>query len=73
MANHRTTILINFFLPGTGSVILTERENDASSSGFNRWNFTSVHFWGEKCRDSLANKPWKLYFKIQVGAESGCF
>nr|XP_027220554.1 proprotein convertase subtilisin/kexin type 4-like [Penaeus vannamei] len=32
---------------GTASQVLTHRRRDKSTSGFTRWGFMSVHFWGE--------------------------
>lgn len=34
-------------LAGTASQVLTHRRRDKSTSGFTRWGFMSVHFWGE--------------------------
>jgi subtilisin-like proprotein convertase family protein len=36
-------------------MLLSERENDLSSDGFNNWPFMSVHTWGEN-----PSGIWKL-------------
>lgn len=43
---------------GTLSFLMTPRPNDFNSSGELTWNFTSVHFWGEKIAGT-----WKLLIK----------
>ncbi|KAK0424619.1 hypothetical protein QR680_008753 [Steinernema hermaphroditum] len=40
---------------GTNSTLLPKRPLDKSREGLNDWEFTSVHYWGEKVRGS-----WKL-------------
>jgi proprotein convertase subtilisin/kexin type 1 len=40
---------------GTPTMLLSERENDLSSDGFNNWPFMSVHTWGEN-----PSGIWKL-------------
>lgn len=43
---------------GTLSFLMTPRPNDINSSEEFTWNFTSVHFWGEKIAGT-----WKLLMK----------
>ena len=44
----RGALKINITSPyGTETTLLTEREQDKSTAGFQNWSFMSVHNWGE--------------------------
>ena len=49
---------------GTTSNLLTRRYRDITSSGFEDWEFTSVHFWGE-------NPSGNWTFSIYTSEHSG--
>ena len=39
-------MIIDYFLKGDYTQLLTRREEDTSSDGFKNWTFTTLHFWG---------------------------
>ena len=49
-------------------MILQERPFDASTDGFNKWKFMSVHSWGENPRGTWKVKIRDLVRKVSSAA-----